>query len=152
MERNTARAGQRAARHRMANAARCGGTRLHPFHFATRSCGRRGAGAFERRVVADCRHRVGGVADGLCQGGDDDKGSTTRMIRRFVTGSAVVALALAAGAWGGQASPQAAPAPVATSASSPLPTTQALFDGYVRDNKMFGFVGFFCFVGRPTTK
>ncbi|MES2046256.1 MAG: serine hydrolase domain-containing protein [Pseudomonadota bacterium] len=72
------------------------------------------------------------------------------MIRRFVTGSAVVALALTAGAWGGQALPQAAPAPVATSATSLLPTTQALFDGYVRDNKMPGIVGAFGVGERPT--
>jgi CubicO group peptidase (beta-lactamase class C family) len=101
-------------------------------------------------MVADRRYRVGRIADGLRQGGEGDQGSATRMIRRFVTGSAVVALALAAGAWGGQASPQAAPAPVATSASSPLPTTQALFDGYVRDNKMPGIVGAFGVGDGPT--
>src|SRR3569623_2587513 len=97
------------------------------------------------------RYRVGRIADGLRQGGEGDQGSATRMIRRFVTGSAVVALALAAGAWGGQASPQAAPAPVASSASSPLPTTQALFDGYVRDNKMPGIVGAIGVGDGPTT-
>ena len=72
------------------------------------------------------------------------------MIRRFVTGSAVVALALTAGAWGGQALPQTASAPVTTSASSPLPATKALFDGYVRDNKMPGIVGAFGVGDGPT--
>jgi CubicO group peptidase (beta-lactamase class C family) len=71
------------------------------------------------------------------------------MIRRFVTGSAVVALVLAASAWGGQGLPQAAPAP-ATTATSPLPATQALFDGYVRDNKMPGIVGGFGVGDGPT--
>jgi len=59
-----------------------------------------------------------------------------RLMRRVVSGSAVIALVLGAGAWGGQALPQVAPAPVTSSIAGPLPTTQALFDGYVRDKKM----------------
>ena len=72
------------------------------------------------------------------------------MMRRVVTGSAVVALVLGAGAWGGQALPQAAPAPVSTTAPSPLPATQTLFDNYVRDNKMPGIVGAFGVGDGPT--
>ena len=73
------------------------------------------------------------------------------MIRRFVMGSAVIALVLGAGAWGGQAAPQVAPATAATTtADSPLPATQALFEGYVRDNKMPGIVGAFGVGDGPT--
>ncbi|HSI18060.1 MAG TPA: serine hydrolase domain-containing protein [Sphingomonas sp.] len=71
-------------------------------------------------------------------------------MRRVVSGSAVIALVLGAGAWGGQALPQVAPAPVTSSIASPLPTTQALFDGYVRDNKMPGIVGAFGVGDGPT--
>jgi len=60
-----------------------------------------------------------------------------RLMRRVVCGSAVIALVLGAGAWGGQALQQAAPAPLAPAT---LPATQALLDGYVRDNKMPGIV------------
>lgn len=51
---------------------------------------------------------------------------------------------------------QPAPAPTAPtpaaapSAASPLPATQALFDGYIRDNKMPGIVGAFGIGDRPT--
>lgn len=73
------------------------------------------------------------------------------MIRRFVMGSAVIALVLGAGAWGGQAAPQVAPAAAVTATTaSPLPATQALFDGYVRDNKMPGIVGAFGVGDSPT--
>src|SRR3569832_898719 len=100
-------------------------------------------------MVADRRHRVGRITDGFRQGGEDDQGSGTGMIRRFVMGSVVAALVLGAGAWGGQAQPQTAPAPAASTAS-PLPATQALFDGYVRDNKMPGIVGAFGVGDGPT--
>ncbi len=72
-----------------------------------------------------------------------------RLMRRVVSGSAIIALVLGAGAWAGQAAPQSAPvvAPVA----SAFPDTQALFDGYVRDNKMPGIVGAFGIGNAPTT-
>lgn len=46
--------------------------------------------------------------------------------------------------------PPPAAAPAARTAASPLPGVQALFDGYVRDNKMPGIVGAFGFGERPT--
>jgi CubicO group peptidase (beta-lactamase class C family) len=73
-----------------------------------------------------------------------------RLMRRVVSGNAVIALVLGAGAWGRQALPQAAPAPAASTAASPLPATQTLFDGYVRDNKMPGIVGAFGIGDGPT--
>lgn len=54
---------------------------------------------------------------------------------------------LATGALAGQA--ERAPAP-AMRAAAPLPATQALFDGYVRDRKMPGVVGAFGGAGGPT--
>ena len=73
-----------------------------------------------------------------------------RLMRRFVTGSAVLALVLGAGAWARQVVEQANPAPAATT-SAPFAGTQALFDGYVRDNKMPGIVGGFGVGDGPTT-
>lgn len=52
----------------------------------------------------------------------------------------------ASAALGGQAAPRAA----TTTASSPLPATQALFDGYVTDGKMPGIVGAFGTGDLPT--
>ncbi|VVS98300.1 Serine hydrolase [Sphingomonas sp. EC-HK361] len=72
--------------------------------------------------------------------------------RTAMTAIALVAL-MGAGAVAREAKvqPQAAPA---TTPPAPrnlaLPTTQALFDGYVRDGKMPGIVGAFGFGDRPT--
>lgn len=71
-----------------------------------------------------------------------------RLMRRVVTGSAVIALVLGASAWAGQAVQQ--PAPASTPAATPFPDTQALFTGYVRDNKMPGIVGAFAVGDQPT--
>jgi CubicO group peptidase (beta-lactamase class C family) len=73
-----------------------------------------------------------------------------RLMRRVVTGSAVLALVLGAGAWAGQADPQPTPAPAPAIANNKLPHTQALFTGYVRDNKMPGIVGAFAIGDTPT--
>ncbi len=59
---------------------------------------------------------------------------------------AAATMLLATGVWAGQA--RRAPVPVAR-ASTSLPATQALFDGYVRDRKMPGIVAAFGEAGRP---
>ena len=74
------------------------------------------------------------------------------MIRHMVSAGAL-AIVLAGAALAGQAGPSAplapavAPAPTRT---NPLPATQALFDGYVRDDKMPGIVGAFGVGDLPT--
>lgn len=69
--------------------------------------------------------------------------------------AATAALASVTGAIAQTApAPQPAPAPApapTTTAASPLPTTQALFDAYVRDNKMPGIVAAFGIGDRPAT-
>jgi CubicO group peptidase (beta-lactamase class C family) len=59
-----------------------------------------------------------------------------------------LAAVLAGAALAGQAAP--APAPVAASVRGPLPATQGLFDGYIRDDKMPGIVGAFGAGDMPT--
>ena len=76
------------------------------------------------------------------------------MIGRLLLGTALAA-SIAAGALAGQAQPQPqarvqprplTPIPI----YSPLPNTQALFDGYVRDGKLPGIVGAFGVGDAPT--
>jgi CubicO group peptidase (beta-lactamase class C family) len=71
-------------------------------------------------------------------------------VRSIVTATALGAL-FAGAALAGQSAPQSAPppAPAATPASL-LPSTQALFDGYVADKKMPGIVGAFGMGDLPT--
>ena len=69
------------------------------------------------------------------------------------SGLALVAAMGAATAQQPQPQPQPRPAPQAPPAISPaalLPATQALFDGYVRDDKMPGIVGAFGIADLPT--
>lgn len=69
-------------------------------------------------------------------------------MKRATTAVLGAAALLATGAWAGQA--QRAPASRPQTRAAPLPATQALFDGYVRDGKMPGIVGAFGQAGRPT--
>lgn len=76
------------------------------------------------------------------------------MIRRLVSAAALAAL-LASSAGAGQVAAPTAPAPRPAplprpAPASPLPTIQALFDGYVRADRMPGIVGAFGFGERPT--
>jgi CubicO group peptidase (beta-lactamase class C family) len=70
-----------------------------------------------------------------------------RELKTWIAGTALLTIA-------GVALAQAVapvPAPVAApTAAAPLPRVQALFDGYVRENKMPGIVGAFGFGDRPT--
>ncbi|HEX8387600.1 MAG TPA: serine hydrolase domain-containing protein [Sphingomonas sp.] len=66
-------------------------------------------------------------------------------MKRF--GSVAATLALATGAaWAGQAQRSAV---AQAQAATPLPATQGLFEGYVREGKMPGIVGAFGAPGRP---
>jgi len=69
------------------------------------------------------------------------------MIRQIVTAGALVAL-VAGAALAGQAAPS--PATSAAARHSPLPATQALFDSYIREDKMPGIVGAFGAGDLPT--
>ena len=85
-------------------------------------------------------------------------------MKKLFAGSGLVLIALAGAALAGQAQPQPQvqprpqiqpprPAPIqpmAPAAARLLPATQALFDGYVRDNKMPGIVGAFGVGDAPT--
>ena len=72
-----------------------------------------------------------------------------RELKSLIAGTALIAVAGVA--WAQVTAPAPAPAPVAASAgAAAFPTVQALFDGYVRDNKMPGIVGAFGFGDRPT--
>ena len=62
----------------------------------------------------------------------------------------LLALAAAASALTAQAVRTAQPAPVAGAQAGALPNTQALFDGYVRDDKMPGIVAAYGFGNAPT--
>ncbi|HEX8382849.1 MAG TPA: serine hydrolase domain-containing protein [Sphingomonas sp.] len=55
----------------------------------------------------------------------------------------MAAALLATGAWAGQAEHAPRPTPQPSVRASPLPTTQALFDAYVRDGKMPGITAAF---------
>ena len=76
-------------------------------------------------------------------------------MKKLFAGSGLALTALAGAALAGQAQPQPQvqprplPAP-ARPATTVLPATQALFDGYVRDNKMPGIVGAFGVGDAPT--
>ena len=122
-----------------------------PFRFATRACDRARRAACSRgrrdlvagRVARRCR-----AADRVCQGGDSDRRGLMRtFMTPILTGTAFAAL-LAGGALAQAVAPapQLAPATVA----SPLPATQALFDGYVSAGKMPGIVGAFGVGDVPT--
>ena len=85
-------------------------------------------------------------------------------MKKLFAGSGLAAIALAGAALAGQAQPQSQPQPQAQVQPRPLPAparppmaaarllpaTQALFDGYVRDNKMPGIVGAFGVGDAPT--
>src|SRR3546814_13691829 len=73
---------------------------------------------------------------------------STTLFRSFaLAGSAVALLATGAIAHQAQPAPQFQPQPrpqiLPDPAASPLPATQALFDGYIRSDKMPGIVGAF---------
>lgn len=72
-------------------------------------------------------------------------------MKRWI-GATLAATLLATGAVlpAQQAARAPAPAPQPAAPASPLPATQALFDGYVRDGKMPGIVAAFAIGDRPT--
>ncbi len=80
-------------------------------------------------------------------------------MKRAIFGSGLALIALTSAALAGQAQPQTQPRPqprpapvqpAPSSRSTALPTTQALFDAYVRDDKMPGIIGAFGIGDFPT--
>src|SRR3546814_1251545 len=106
-------------------------------------------------MVADRQARRGGASDPVSQGRPRSEERGMSFVKTFaLAGSAVALLATGAIAHQAQPAPQVQPQPrpqiLPDPAASPLPATQALFDGYIRSDKMPGIVGAFGVGDLPT--
>src|SRR3546814_10693335 len=106
-------------------------------------------------MLADRQARRGGASDPVSQGRPRSEERGMSCVKTFArAGSAVALLATGAIAHQAQPAPQVQPQPrpqiLPDPAASPLPATQALFDGYIRSDKMPGIVGAFGVGDLPT--